>query len=75
HDEEEDEAFAEMADGDDEISDPTLAQFEGDAARDDEEGRDSEDHDEQGTPRDTRLNTTASAQVTNVRRIFGTAAS
>ncbi|KAK5189256.1 hypothetical protein LTR47_011254 [Exophiala xenobiotica] len=35
HDEEEDEAFAELVEGDDEISDPTLAQFEGDAAGDD----------------------------------------
>ncbi|KAK5263115.1 hypothetical protein LTR96_011463, partial [Exophiala xenobiotica] len=66
HDEEEDEAFAELVEGDDEISDPTLAQFEGDTARDDEAARDSDDHDGERRSNDTRLNATASAQAMNV---------
>lgn len=66
HDEEEDEAFAELVEGDDEISDPTLAQFEVEAVGDDEAARDSDDNDGEGRSNDTRSNATASAQAMNV---------
>ncbi|KAK5020800.1 hypothetical protein LTS07_011424 [Exophiala sideris] len=67
HDEEEeDEAFAELVEGADEISEPTLAQFEVDAVGDDEGARDSDDHDVERRSNDTRLNATASAPAMNV---------